>query len=118
MAARDGDRRPLLPLQNAATGLGEFPRLPTRDLYTPLLITVSTGNPLRDYYIPRALIGGGSVYFAKTFSEWYKEGRDREVILRDVEHETFEVFVNWLYTGRIYHDEPHSRQGRVGILGG
>ncbi|KAK5127595.1 hypothetical protein LTR85_006935 [Meristemomyces frigidus] len=75
-----------------------------RDLYRPVMVTVKIGPALTEYTIPRALICGHSAYFDGAFSERFKEGQEKVLALPDVAQGPFEVFVDWLYTQRVYWD--------------
>lgn len=96
--------RLLFPAANAATGLGLLQWLPLHNLYRPVLVTVAVDDPARDFRVPWALICEQSNYFAKAFSEHFKEGKQNVLRLADVRAEVFEVLVGWLYSGRIYHE--------------
>ncbi|KAK4549929.1 hypothetical protein LTR36_005230 [Oleoguttula mirabilis] len=75
-----------------------------RELYRPVMVTVKIGERLTEYTIPRALICGHSTYFERGFGERFKEGQEKVLVLPDVERGSFEVFIGWLYTQRVYWD--------------
>ena len=101
-AERDGAHTK--PKDSMAIALAHAPLLRMRELYRPVMVTVSVDDSPHEYVIPRALICGQSAYFAKAFSERFKEGQDRVLRLPDVAWDIFEVFVGWLYTQRVCYD--------------
>ncbi|KAK5114978.1 hypothetical protein LTR85_010016 [Meristemomyces frigidus] len=101
--------------ESATSGLKHAPLLPMCDLYRPVLVTIIVGDPPMAYQVPRALVSGQSAYFAKAFSEHFKEGQEKVLRLPKVKRVVFEVFLGWLYTQRICQERLDDELGEESV---
>ena len=85
------------------------------ELFNPVLVTIHVVDEgeTKSFSVPRALITARSEYFEKAFRGPFKEAVKKEITLKDdkiATHWSFAIFVQWLYTGRVYLDESASMQ--------
>ncbi|KAF7188994.1 hypothetical protein HII31_09684 [Pseudocercospora fuligena] len=85
------------------------------ELFNPVLVTINVVDEgeTKSFNVPRALITARSEYFEKAFRGPFKEAVKKEITLKDdkiATHWSFAIFVQWLYTGRVYLDESASMQ--------
>jgi len=64
-------------------------------------IVVSVGSERRKYTLHKKLVIHRSEYFRKSLSSGFKESIEGVVVLADVDVDTFEIFVDWLYEKRL-----------------
>ncbi|CAO2658681.1 Nn.00g064040.m01.CDS01 [Neocucurbitaria sp. VM-36] len=82
------------------------------------LTTVKIGPEHTTYHIHKALLVHYSDYFRKALDPSWKEGQDRKVVIDDLEPESFDVFVDWLYRGGLAWDNSNwSNTTKGGTLG-
>ncbi|CAO2658845.1 Nn.00g065680.m01.CDS01 [Neocucurbitaria sp. VM-36] len=68
-------------------------------------VAVEIGLEHTKYYIHKALLTHHSEYFAKALRGPWKEAEEQTVRLEDVDCETFDIFVDWLYTGKLPEED-------------
>jgi hypothetical protein len=65
------------------------------------MITIEIGPLHTTYRVHRKILLYHSEYFRKALQGCWKEGEEGKVIIEDLKPLAFDVFVNWLYTGKI-----------------
>ncbi|KAJ4361300.1 hypothetical protein N0V95_002002 [Ascochyta clinopodiicola] len=65
------------------------------------VVAIEVGPERVKYYVHKALLEEHSEYFKKALSGPWKEAEEKNVCLDDVECNTFEVFVDWLYARKL-----------------
>ncbi|KAI9797577.1 MAG: hypothetical protein M1835_007841 [Candelina submexicana] len=83
---------------------------PLVDLLTPDMVDIYVGSKRKQYHLHKPLLCHQSEFFKKAFSGDFKESEERALYLPDDDPTAFELFIHWLYTGRL--DEPWGPGGR------
>lgn len=65
------------------------------------MISIEIGPRNDEYKIHREVLTYHSDYFRKALQECWTEGEERKVVIKDLEPMAFNVFVDWLYTGKL-----------------
>lgn len=65
------------------------------------MVTVEIGEEHHVYHAYKALLIHHSDYFRKALKGPWKESKEHKVTLEDIEPNTFDIFVIWLYTQRL-----------------
>ncbi|KAH7094575.1 hypothetical protein FB567DRAFT_600179 [Paraphoma chrysanthemicola] len=73
-------------------------------------VIIEIGPDRKKYYIHKALIVHHSEYFRKALQGTWKEAQEGVVRLEDVNHHVMNLFVEWLYTGKIPTEEKDWRR--------
>ncbi|KAH7125291.1 hypothetical protein B0J11DRAFT_434571 [Dendryphion nanum] len=76
-------------------------------------IVVEIGPERTKYHLHKEFLMHNSEYFLKAFSGHWKEAETGLVVLEDVESGIFNVFVNWIYSGKL-PDSPKEWMDVVG----
>lgn len=65
-------------------------------------------GPARKYFpVHEALIRKSSAYFETALDQKWLEGRSRVVEMEEDDEQAFNIYINWLYRGKICLDIPH-----------
>lgn len=81
------------------------------------MVTLEIGPERKTYLIPKALLAHHSAYFRSVIQN-SKDGEEQKVVIDDLEPLAFDVFVAWLYTGKIPQTEDDWLKGKpkYGVL--
>ncbi|KAF2098500.1 hypothetical protein NA57DRAFT_75742 [Rhizodiscina lignyota] len=81
-------------------GEGSHPR-PSITLLFSTMVTITVGSEKKAFVVHKDLICHYSKYFKAAFGGNFKEAEEKKSNLPDVETETFEIFVAWLYKQKL-----------------
>lgn len=65
------------------------------------IVAVSVGENRRVFKVHKDILVEDSKYFRATFQGHFSEADSKEVHLPDIELETFQTYVHWMYTGEV-----------------
>ncbi|KAF2217467.1 hypothetical protein CERZMDRAFT_80217 [Cercospora zeae-maydis SCOH1-5] len=86
--------------------------------FSSLPIAVHVGQrPYTTFYVNESTIRASSRFFEKALDKERKEGRAREVVLPAYDPGAFNIYLNWLTTGKLYiEDDTAVNKGESGIF--
>lgn len=64
-------------------------------------VKVQVGEPPQDFFVHSELLRRSSAFFDAALKQEWHEGKQRTVQLPEQDPETFNLYVQWLYSGRI-----------------
>lgn len=70
------------------------------------LVTIKVGPKAMSYSVHKDLLCHYSSYFRGALTGGFAEARSHEITLVEEETWIFDIFVNFLYTGRLYEEKP------------
>ncbi|PPJ57490.1 hypothetical protein CBER1_09935 [Cercospora berteroae] len=77
----------------------------------PIVINVGA-SPSQRFYADEAMIRKSSKFFDAALNKEWKEGQERIVNLPETQPAAFNVYLNWLTTGKLHvHDQPETAAG-------
>ncbi|KAI8932788.1 hypothetical protein NX059_010278 [Plenodomus lindquistii] len=65
-------------------------------------IAVHVGTKKEKFYVHEHLLIAFSNFFKAALNQNWKEGHEKVVMLPNAGTETFQIFANWVYTGRVF----------------
>ena len=76
-------------------------------------VIVSTGDKQKQFMVHKQLLTSHSLFFQKALSGTWVEAKERKVKLPEDDHDTFDVYVNLLYSDQITFGPPSSTDPNV-----
>ncbi|KAK5170384.1 uncharacterized protein LTR77_004971 [Saxophila tyrrhenica] len=73
-------------------------------------VVIGEGDTAQTLYIHTSLLEKHSDFFVVALREEWKEGQERMVELKNANFETFTIFKNFLYEGRILSSKEETRR--------
>ncbi|WPB01968.1 uncharacterized protein RHO25_006602 [Cercospora beticola] len=68
-------------------------------------ITIKVGQEPECFYVNEAMLRKTSKFFEKALKEQWKEGNEREVRLPEMKPHTFNIYLNWALTGKLFLED-------------
>lgn len=86
----------------------------------PIIVNVGA-SPSQRFYVTESIIRNSSKFFDAALKKEWKEGQERTINLPEIRPEVFNVYLNWLVTGKLHvHDQsevtPEHRQTKTRLV--
>ncbi|KAI7081684.1 hypothetical protein KC356_g8962 [Hortaea werneckii] len=98
----------------------EDPRLPSSDQrsFGGAITTLTVGEKGTEYKVHEAFLCENSAFFASASKAEWKEDEEHRVPLPDDDPSVVDMYVNWLYTGKIFcrHSQDERRTSEYKLL--
>ena len=75
------------------------------------IVTLYIGTDKREFTIHESLLRSSAPYFEAALKKEWKEGHMREIPMSDDDSDAVELFLQWLYSGRIWTDPCANMSG-------